>query len=154
MFGLSQWRANRTTQHWQPCMEPLGVPRTTDGTRLQFSKKGYPNRRNGPKPVSAMVSLRFLILCDSVQTSASRYVVETIVETVLKGPMRLSAIQCRRGDITFRVRYNQEGKSRASVYPRCHGIPRFQVSRRILSCISSSESFRLLFPVSLNSLNQ
>jgi hypothetical protein len=138
---------NLAWSHWK-CDEPQMV------LVCSSQKKGYPNRRNGPKPVSAMVSLRFLILCDSVQTSASRYVVETIVETVLKGPMRLSAIQCRRGDITFRVRYNQEGKSRASVYPRCHGILRFQVSRRILSCISSSESFRLLFPVSLNSLNQ
>ena len=51
--------------------------------------------------MSDMVSLRFLILCDSVQTSATNNMVETIVETVLKALLRLGATECRRGEITF-----------------------------------------------------
>jgi hypothetical protein len=82
--------------------------RARPGGRLVWSsQENYSNRRNGPKPVSDMVSLRFLILCDSVQTSATSHVAETIVGNTLKVPMRVGAIQCRRGEITFRVRCHQ-----------------------------------------------
>jgi len=50
--------------------------------------KSYSNRRKGPKLVSHMVSLRFLISCDSVQTSATSYVAETIVENSLKNLLK------------------------------------------------------------------